>query len=275
MLLSGYHLSIHLLNSTSDLVGLERKKVISDTLKLKIEECQLTGSSHRNSLFRIYIDGKEKYHVKQPRVPTYGSISSLINQRKILEIFSGFAELKNHNTLAGFDDFQKILFEDFQEGEKLEGLSQLYENEDWLPQIGEELTKIHSIQQNINTGPEIYGYRKPLFLILQKRDINDLLQEGNLSKDQIWILEWLKKDSWKLFEKIRGLEWKEDALIHYDLKLEHLIFKNDGLCIVDWEMADCGDYYYDLACLYYAIYRVITELNSSVEQEAAEANAFF
>jgi HopA1 effector protein family/Phosphotransferase enzyme family len=288
MLFSGYQLGVHLLNSTFAKISLKREEAIKYRQVIKVTEKYLNQNLiSRNSVFIVEGPFKDKknttFFVKQPRFDDSNYISSILNEKYILEIFRD-SDITNLNLLEGFDQYQYLLFIKFVVGESFDvfALPQEKYLKVLLKDLGDNFSKIHSITSNSlksSNYPDKFGYRKPVFFAFAKRDFDELLINGN-SKELLSVVNVLKKDNYKLLDLIKSFGWNQDTLIHFDFKFEHLILTKEGntISIVDWEMADMGDIYWDIASVWYEIihpFISLGEVDSLITSSINYLNVFF
>ncbi|WP_428665880.1 T3SS effector HopA1 family protein [Runella sp.] len=280
MLFSGYQLGLHLLNSTLLTITLNRKQIIQERRGCKIFENQLKNFvTSRNSVFIAELPDDEnkvrKYLIKQPKSPEFNFISTLLNEKYIYDIFH-LADIKELDNLRGFDQFQNLLFLRYIETEKINisGLQPKGYLSILLKNLASIFNTVHSITVesfNYKDYPDKFGYRKPILLVLNRRDIEERFDKAPKYRKEILTL--LKTDN-KVFEKIKQIEWKAERLIHFDFKFEHVLFDENHTVksVVDWEMGDMGDLHWDLASIWYEV--LILQLHENADIQVLLKESF-
>jgi thiamine kinase-like enzyme len=291
MLFSGYQLGIHLLNSTFVQLSLERDEVVKHRKPISIIEKHLNKNAiSRNSIFIVSgpIKGNDKatFFVKQPRFDDSNYKSSILNEKYILELF-GDLNFSDLAILIGFDQYQYLLFQRYIDGKTFNNNRK--PSDDYLNKILTELSqrffsKIHSVASSLiksNKYPDRFGYRKPLFFAFSPKDFEELLIDNDNPLQNV-VINLLRDSEYKLLSLIQELNWRQDTLIHFDFKFEHLILKDDESIntLVDWEMGDMGDIYWDIACIWFEVlqpfmYSKKTGINDLLDKSAEHLNAFF
>lgn len=264
MIFSGYHLGLHLLNSTLLDITFDREGVVKNKVNCKVVEKSLNSPiGSRNSIFLVEGSLKPgqketiKYFVKQPKCPDTNFISSLLNEKYVYEIFRD-AKLSELANMEGYDTFQNLLFLKYIESVKFVKTDIPLQNylNIFLENLAGIFNQVHSVSEDsFSNYPNKFGYRKPVLFVLSHRDIEETYAESPKYRREVYDL--LRKDKYALFENIKKLDcnWKAERLVHLDFKFEHTLFdKNHTVkSIVDWEMADMGDHHWDLASICYEI----------------------
>lgn len=274
MLFSGYHLGIHLLNSTTKGIALDRKKTIEgSSLKgfLKIDEWGIRknpGNSTRNSITIIegfWNDDKQprKVVVKQAKSLDASRLSSILNENNIYKILKSFGLSNVIGEYITYDEFLFLLFFYYTEQSSLSRLQKVkaepYQDNfaKVLVQLAACLNQFHAISKKHiaqNKLNAMFGFRKPLFWAIAQRDLtNNLLDKP--SPSQQFVIKCLSENDYALFDAIQNLGWQADSLIHFDFKFAHVHCEDQGqhMRFIDWEMADLGDIHWDIACVWYEI----------------------
>lgn len=268
MLFSGYHLGIHLLNSTTKGIALDREKTIEGG-SLKIDEWGIhknPGRSTRNSITVLegYWKGDvqpKKVVVKQTKSLDTNRLSSILNEHNIYNILRSFGLSKIIGEYITYDEFLFLLFFHYTEQPSLSRLQKV-EAEPYQADFAQVLTQLavcfdqfHTISKTDvaqNKLNATFGFRKPLFWAISQRDLtNNLLDKP--SPSQQFVIKCLSENDYKLFDAIQNLGWQADSLIHFDFKFAHVHCEDQGqyMRFIDWEMADLGDIHWDIACVWY------------------------
>ncbi|MEZ0609398.1 phosphotransferase [Fibrella sp. WM1] len=278
MLFTGYQLGSHLLNSTLVAALFDRKKTVRDQESLRVVERDLAGIQQtRNSVFEVtgYVSGhseKVTYLAKQARFNEATYLSSIRNEAYVLELFRA-ARLPKLNAFVGYDRYQYLLFQ-----RKFAGKPPVWNSapspatqKAFYEKLAPVLATAHAITHKkvASKGwPNRFGYRKPLLMVQTVRDLEDLLA-GTPTPQQADVSNQLLADGAKLLNKLKHLTWNDDALIHFDLKSEHILLAPDGEIegLIDWEMADMGDVHWDLASAWYIVLHYFMIGNRNAETE--------
>lgn len=264
MIFSGYHLGIYLLNSTIEGFLIDREEVVKNG-GLTVNEISLTASTFsntRNSTFIIEApikDNKEikKFFAKQTNSWEFNQISSINNEKNIYDLLIQFGLHDMIGEFLTFDKVFNILIFNYVETEDEFTQQDQPINFDLLFPLANVFNHFHKIDiQTIKSVNklDLFGFRKPLLFSLKARDITDLVSTIT-EKRQIEILKLLQEEDFKLLKKIDEIGWNATNLIHFDFKFAHILLEKGckKLRLIDWEMADIGDPYWDLACVWYEI----------------------
>lgn len=206
--------------------------IISTKEILKVQVTDIDIST-RNLVFEFLVDNKQ-YIFKQfgpdliKKKPFFISETLILNQEFNYTPQKVFQDDLNNiiitEKLVEYEDFGttlRILFEKYKDA-KIKLL---------LKSLAAKLREIHSVLT-----------------------ISGSQQTSKYSKSS-WTHFFINRPEFESLYIDFIASWKESGLVHYDLKSNNILLSEaEGLKIIDWEMSEIGDSYYDLCSVVCMIY---------------------
>ena len=219
-------------------------------------DLRIADLSRRNHAFKVTFRSRPGYVVKQIKKWRASNIDSFETEAlwyTLARTSPDFAPLAGFlSKCCGYDAEHQVLLLEFPLG--CEDLNQVHRRAGAFPVemaqlVGATLAAFHrslsanALEQLRTNFPEA----TPWVLGLHQRD------EGtfeSISEANTELLRIAQKYSGfgEAFERLR-IEWRRETLINGDMKLAHCILNGQSLYLIDWEMADFGDPYWDAGAI--------------------------
>ena len=233
--------------------------------------------SRKNKNIKIISD--TNYFIKQPYITDDYSVDSINRESKFYKFIFLEKRLKSiQQTMPSLIDFESqnnILITELLDKISFATDLDVYTNQ--LNILATTIASIHSvdlnlIQETLSSFLPL-SFPKTLFIRKPSPEIFTLLSLGMLE-----FLKHIQQNS-VLFELLINLEtmWKNQTLIHGDLKHDNVIFmsdtntKNMTCKIIDWELVDIGDPAWDISLILHDfLYGNLIEYVDNLEDENFE-----
>lgn len=227
------------------------------TLPFEVYEIERLSNASKNYGFYInrtqYNNVRKRYFVKQLRTFNEQDIEGFYTEYYSLYIFDKnplFKNLKNRVApIIAYDKYHHILVTKLLNYSDYNPYNPYY-NEKLLVKVANLLNELHTVE--ITNQYEILSSFKQLKPFLLDIDINQIKYTLKLyGKSKSLPSYYAILNDTHLVKRLDEVskKWVKRSLIHGDIKIYNFLELDDTLYLVDWEYADFGDPFWDIAAV--------------------------